>query len=55
MKKRALNIEHYELYLAGPKGANMINIGQALEKYGICTETLMPYPNPRLHAENNRI
>jgi C1A family cysteine protease len=27
-------------------GANMVNIGQALEKYGISSEALDPYPNP---------
>jgi C1A family cysteine protease len=32
--------------ISSDPGANMVNIGQALEKYGICTETLMPYPNP---------
>jgi hypothetical protein len=26
-------------------GANMVNIDQALTKYGICAETLMPYPS----------
>ena len=26
-------------------GANMVNIDQALAKYGICSETLMPYPS----------
>jgi|SRR6185503_2099841 len=39
-----VNIEGYKI-TADP-GANMINVGQALTKYGITTEALMPYPNP---------
>ncbi|SDP72142.1 Papain family cysteine protease [Mucilaginibacter sp. OK268] len=39
-----VNIEGYRIN-ADP-GANMVNIGQALTKYGITTEALMLYPNP---------
>ncbi len=39
-----VHIEGYKI-TADP-GANMINVGQALTKYGISTEALMPYPNP---------
>jgi hypothetical protein len=39
-----VNIEGYKI-TADP-GADMVNIGQALEKYGITSEALMPYPNP---------
>jgi len=39
-----VHIEGYRI--TQDPGADMINIGQALEKYGICTEALMPYPNP---------
>jgi C1A family cysteine protease len=39
-----VNIERYKI--TQDPGADMVNIGQALEKYGITTEALMPYPNP---------
>jgi C1A family cysteine protease len=39
-----VNIEGYKI--TQDPGANMVNVGQALEKYGITTEALMPYPNP---------
>jgi C1A family cysteine protease len=31
--------------ITADNGANMVNIDQALTKYGICTEALMPYPS----------
>ena len=30
--------------ISADEGANMVNIDQALTTYGVCTETLMPYP-----------
>jgi C1A family cysteine protease len=39
-----VNLEGYKI--SQDPGANMINVGQALEKYGITTEALMPYPSP---------
>ncbi len=37
-----VNILHEKI--TADNGANMVNIDQALTKYGICSETLMPYP-----------
>ncbi|MFI5162820.1 MAG: C1 family peptidase [Sphingobacteriales bacterium] len=37
-----VNILHERI--TADNGANMVNIDQALTKYGICTEALMPYP-----------
>ena len=31
--------------ITADKGANMVNIDQALTTYGVCTEALMPYPS----------
>jgi len=38
-----VNILHQRI--SADNGANMVNIDQALSKYGICSETLMPYPS----------
>lgn len=38
-----VNILHQRI--GADNGANMVNIDQALAKYGICNETLMPYPS----------
>ena len=38
-----VNILHQSI--SADNGANMVNIDQALSKYGICTEALMPYPS----------
>ena len=38
-----VNILHQKI--TADNGADMVNIGQALEKYGITSETLMPYPS----------
>ena len=37
-----VNILHQRI--TADNGANMVNIDQALAKYGICSEALMPYP-----------
>ncbi|MGZ3763863.1 MAG: C1 family peptidase [Mucilaginibacter sp.] len=38
-----VNILHQRI--TADNGANMVNIDQALAKYGICSEALMPYPS----------
>jgi C1A family cysteine protease len=38
-----VNILHQRI--TADNGANMVNIDQALTTYGICAETLMPYPS----------